>query len=238
MITARHSGKIGDIIYAIPAMKLLKVEKVLIPNITGECNGLRHTLKRLMEVNGFEVGLYPDNTPYGMVAAGYEYPTYDFDDAREQPGKGRIHIVKRYLDTFKLKPKNWTEPWLNSGFEYAHGDFTVVSWTGRHLLNKQTGQESKVDWTKVVESIKGDVYFVGLREEFIMFTEKFKVYPKMRYLDDMLDVAQFIAGAKAVYCNQSAILAIAQGLGKDIYCEFKPGKTNCKLYRDNEHELI
>lgn len=237
MITARHSGKVGDCCYAIPAMKMLGIQVLYLPEQTGECSNLYSSLKRLMGLQGFEVGRYTDNLPYGVLDPAMPVD-YDLDQARNQPLKGLTHIVKRYLDTYRLNLPNWKEPWLIvDDVQPIKGEYVVINFTNRHVLNEQTGVRSQVDWKKVYHSIPEKKYFVGTKEEHKYFCEMFV---PIDYFEtgDMLDVARVVKGAKAVYCNQSAVLAISQGLGKEVHLARKPGKTNCLLYTPNEFELL
>lgn len=160
---------------------------------------------------------------------------YDLDRARLQKAKGIKHIIRWYLEAFNVELPNWKEPWLTID-ETMKGEYSIINYTGRHIVNKQTGQQSKVNWKKVVAGIEGQVYFVGTPSEYKWFADN--IAP-VRYLHtaNTLDLARVIAGAKAVYCNQSCCLALAQGLGVPYYLDVKPGKTNCLLRTEKENIL-
>jgi hypothetical protein len=162
---------------------------------------------------------------------------YDLDRARLQPLKGVVHIVKRYMDAFGINYPNWKEPWLHLPEVESpiEGEYVLVNYTGRHIINEQMKIKSKVDWGRVIESIKKPVYFVGLESEYHTFVEHFPL-PFLK-TDNILQLALLIKGAHSIYCNQSSTLAISQSLGKEYYLDVKPFKTNCLLYTNNEYLL-
>lgn len=232
MITARHSGKRGDAIFSIPTLHALGVNVLYIPENTGECTGLYSSLKSLMEMQGMEVREYTSNLPYNALDTNIPVD-YDMDKARLQPSKGIVHIVKRYLNAFGIKKENWKEPWLNvEGVSKIIGEYVVINFTNRHLMNEQLGIRSKVDWSKVYHSIPEKKYFIGTTEEHQYFCERFARIDRIE-CKDMLEVARVVNGASKVYCNQSAIMALSQSLGKELYGDFKPGKTNCIIGKEH-----
>lgn len=235
-LSARHSGKIGDAVMAIPAMKALGITDLYLPERTGECNSLFSSLKRLMELQGFNVKEYTSGLAYGRLDPRVPV-NFDFDKARNQPKRGVTHLVLRYLNTFNIQLDNWKDPWLIiDNVKPIKEEYVVINYTGRHLMNDYLGIRSRVDWTKVYHSIPDKKYFIGTKEEHTFFCNNF-AYVDWFETTDMLDVARVVNGAAKVYCNQSSVMAIASSLGKEMYCDFKPQKDNCKLFTDNEHEL-
>lgn len=237
--TFRHGGKKGDVIFSLPTIRELGGGIVCLPeNTPDDCNGLYSGMKDLLLLQPYitSVREYPSGYPYMVHAVGFE-TDYDLDLARLQPKKGVIHIVKRYLDAFGVTLPNWKDPWLfvDGVPGPVSGEYVVINYTGRHIYNEQMQMRSKVDWKKVVQSIKEKVFFVGTKEEHRNF-ESFAVIDHLP-TNNMLEVARIVRDAKAVYCNQSSVLAIAQGLGKPYYLDHKPQKTNCLLYTTQEHIL-
>jgi hypothetical protein len=163
----------------------------------------------------------------------------DLDEARKQPGKGVIHIVKRYMDQFKITYPAWKEPWLvvDDKPTGINGRYTLVNFTGRHRNNERM-HNSKVDWKRVMSSIKGNVLFIGLPEEYLRFTVEYNVALPFALTKNMLEVARLIRDCDALYCNQSSALSIAQGLGKTYHLDVKPGKTNCLMCTNREYILL
>lgn len=237
MKTFRHSGKCGDIIFSLPVIRELGGGIVYIPqNTPDECREMYDNMKDLVSLQPgvIEVKEYPSGYAYMQRAQGVHID-YDLDDARLQKHKGLIHIVKRYFDTFSIKYPNWKEPWLVVDDPYK-GDYSIVNYTGRHIVNNQIGIKSRVNWKAVHQSIIGKKYFVGTLQEYQWYHDNIGEIDWLP-TTNALELARVVSGAKAVYCNQSLVLALAQGLGKEYYLDVKPAKTNCLLYTKNEHVL-
>lgn len=245
MKTFRHGGKIGDIIYSLPTIRELGGGILYLPEKTPDgCDSLYSSLKDLLLMQPYikEVREYPSGLPYMELAPGIHID-YDLDRARLQPMKGVIHIVKRYMDAFGVKVNNWQWPWLtvtDKPFQHRFWNieekYCLINYTGRHIKNDCLNITSSVDWSKVLSRVKLPVYFIGLEAEYIAFKNKYGYLPYLK-TDDMLDVALLVDDAQAVYCNQSSVLTIAQGLGKTYYLEPKPMKQNCLLFTQNENIL-
>lgn len=238
MKTFRHSGKCGDIIFSLPTIKALGGGILYIPKNGPEVSGLYDNMKALLKQQPYihEVKEYSSGLAYGQKAEGIHID-HDLDEARKQPDKGIVHIVKRHLDAFSVDSPNWKHPWLR--VEHAFHDsnpYTLFSYTGRHIVNEQTGMRSRVNWKELFNSTEGEKYFVGTPEEHTYFIAHFGSIAYMR-TNNMLELAMVVAGAEKVYCNQSSVLALAQAFGKEYWCDFKPSKMNCRLFTSNEHAL-
>jgi hypothetical protein len=243
--TFRHGGKVGDCIFALPAIRELGGGILYLPEQTPDgCSALYSSLKDLLLQQSYikEVREYPSGLPY-MELAPEIHIDYDLDRARLQPLKGVIHIVKRYMDAFGVNYPNWKEPWLTVGqkpFERTWwnipDEYVLINYTGRHIVNEQLKITSRVNWTEVIKSIKKPVYFVGHENEYHNFVNRFTGLPFLK-TDNLLQLALLIKGAHSIYCNQSSVLALAQSMAKQYYLDVKPHKTNCLLYTNNEHLL-
>jgi hypothetical protein len=245
MKTFKHMGKMGDIIFSLPTIRELGGGILYLPESTPDaCTNLYSGLKDLLlqQPYVYEVREYPSGLAYKERAPGIDIDV-DLDLARNQPMKGVIHIVKRYMDEFGVNYPNWEEPWLTveqKPFETTWwsipDEYCLINYTGRHIINEQMKIKSRVNWSEVVKSIKKPVYFIGLESEYHTFANHFAGIPFLK-TDNLLQVALLIKGAHSIYCNQSSCLAIAQGLGKQYYLDVKPHKTNCVLHTKNEHLL-
>jgi hypothetical protein len=246
--TFRHGGKIGDVIFSLPAIRELGGGILYLPERTPDaCKNLYSSLKDLLLLQPYikEVREYPSGLPY-MELAPDIHIDYDLDRARLQPLKGVVHIVKRYMDAFEINYPGWKEPWLNVEtipFRWSFwqsvkkGPYVLINYTGRHIKNDQMNLTSLLNWKNVIRSIDLPVYFVGLKSEWESFCDLIgQEMPHLR-TTNMLELALLIKGAHSVYCNQSATLALAQSLGKNYYLEPKPMKRNCLLYTQNENIL-
>lgn len=244
MKTFRHSGKAGDIIFSLPTIRELGGGILYIPENTGECTGLYSNMKDLLLLQPYihEVREYPSGLAYKEQAPGIPID-FDLDLARNQPMKGVIHIVKRYMDAFGVNYPGWKEPWLQLDALFdrriwgVEDNYTLINYTGRHITNEQLNITSRVYWGHVVEGIEGPKYFVGTTEEHANFCSKYNVTLPHLQTDNILQLALLIQKAKAVYCNQSCVLALSQSLGKEYYLDVKPQKMNTLLYTQNENIL-
>jgi hypothetical protein len=238
-LIAKHMGKLGDILMALPCIKALGIEILYIPETTAESSALHSNIKDLLQLQPYikEVREYPSGLAYREKAPGIHIDV-DLDDARLQPNKGLIHIVKRYLDAFCVNLPNWKEPWLvvDDVRPPIQGEYTVINYTGRHITNDQLQITSRIDWSRVVASMSNPV-FVGTGSEHIAFCKKFDYVPYL-YTANMLEVARAVKHATAVYCNQSSVLALSQAIGVEYHLEVKPHKRNCLLETKNEYILL
>lgn len=227
--SAAITGGIGDIVYAIPVMRALGVTKLYVKeNYYPDGTSMYTAVKPLLETQGIEVLPTIGGLDFEIYEDGLQFD-YDLDMWRHQRGRGRTHIMFSMLVQFRRFYQGWKLPWLKS-IPVNNGDYSLFFLTWRWREN------SKVDWAKVRESVPPPVYFIGLTEDHQLFENeagRIDWFPTK----DLLEMARLIAGCKALYCNQGVALVLAQALGKEYYCAFKPGKTNTMLYTPNEHNL-
>lgn len=233
--TARHSGKCGDILYSLPAAKALGIEVLYIPETTDQCTGLYSNMCSILLQQSFikEVREYP--------WLGGEYGKYtkdpnihldiDLDRHQEHPARGARNMLMRYADIFKVHVDQ-RQPWLTvEGPRLIEHDYNLIGLTQRNRAN------SCINWKKIYDKIPRPVYFIGSVEEHKEFVEKYGEISRL-YTTDLLTFALYIKHCTALFCNQSAAVVIAQGLGKTYHLEVKPRKTNVLFYTPNEYQLI
>lgn len=241
MRTAAISGGLGDTIYSIRTLHALQVKRLYVKQVALENGGDTYTaLKDLIEMQGIECLPTPWVEGFGNYVPELQFD-YDMDASRTQPRRGNNHIICSFMQQFKTFDARWREPWLNveGGLERAGFKYTVLALTPRWRDN------SKVDWAKVWRSMPKPVFFLGFRADHDDFIERYTNYtwewcedfPSYRHTNTLLEAAQIIKGASAVYCNQNSLLTIAQGLGKEYWLEHKPHRTNTLLGTKNEHIL-
>jgi hypothetical protein len=234
MITAGTSGGCGDIVYAIPVMKKLGVTRVYVKEnwYKPPHYSLYSVMKDLLIMQGFEVlptvgGYDPMQYEPGLQV------DYDIDRFRLMPGRGRVHIMLNMLKYFNLPTNDWNKPWLDV-FGYVSGKppegYRLIHLTPRWR------EGSQVNWSEVLKSIDGPVFFIGFKEEHEEFCQQ---YGSIRYsfTENILHMAKLIRDCKALYCNQSVALTLAQGLGKKYFLAPKRNKTNTFLFTDKENIL-
>ena len=227
--TAAITGGIGDAIFAIPVMRGLGVTRLYVKeNYYEDGTSMYTALKPLLETQGIECLPTKGGLDFEVYEDGLQFD-YDLDMWRHQRGRGRDHIMFSMLIYFKRFHRTWKLPWL-TGIPVSAGKFSLFFLTWRWREN------SKVDWRKVRASVPPPVYFIGLAEDHQLFESEAGPI-EWKPTKDLLEMAQLIAGCRALYTNQSVALVIAQGLGKEYWCAFKPTKTNTMLNTPNEHNL-
>jgi hypothetical protein len=229
---AASTGGVGDIIYGIPIMRRLKVDKIFIKeNFYYPPYGSMYTaLKPLLHTQGIEAFPTKGGLPFN-VYEGISFD-YDLDKFRYHGTRGVMHIIKSMCLACRLAPVDWNVPFIK-GFSCYHGNYFVIH------LTQRWREGSKVKWKNVYDSLRLSgikVFFCGFPEDHEIFCKEYGDI-EFKHTENLLELTYFISGANALYCNQGVALTIAQGLGKEYYCDFKMHKTNTRFYTKNEHNL-
>lgn len=233
------SGGSGDVIISIPVMKRLGITTLYVKEsfYPDGYGSMYSALKPLLELNGFTVLPTKDEGKgFDQFEAGVKYHI-NMDAWRGIPGRGRDYIGHSMAMWFKCGRPDFTRPWLT--IDDVPTGLTGQDYTLWFLSPRW--RQSDVNWAEVYQKVKGYKYFVGFWEDYVEFKRIAVplIHNDFGYIhsDNFLLTARLIRDAKAVYCNQSPILAICQGMGKEYYCAFKNGKTNCYTYTKNEHPI-
>lgn len=228
MKTFKHSGKMGDCIFALAAIQAMGGGILYLPERAPEVPNLYSQMYHLLKAQPYihDVLEYPDCDQYETMPLKVDI---DLDRHRTHRQRGKVNMVQRYFDVFGIKqPVPWK--WLEVNPIVLPEPHTVFALTNRFR------ERSRVNWNRVFNQVEGVKYFVGTSEEHVAFQAK--CGPVQRWhTGDVLEMAEFIAVASALYCNQSLPLALAIALGKPYFCDFKYGRTNCRFYTENEHSL-
>jgi hypothetical protein len=224
------TGGIGDICYAVQIMRSLGIDKLYVKeNYYPKGYGSMYTaVKPLLATQGIECFPTKGGQDFSIYEAALTYD-YDLDAWRAQPNRGRDHILFSMQHHWRVHNRDWKRPWLR-GIPVTKGDYSLVFLTWRWR------EGSQVDWKKVYAWVPRPVYFIGLPEDHELFEREAGRIEWMP-TTDLLEMAKLIAGCRALYCNQGVALVLAQALGKEYFCAFKPAKTNCMMYTPNEHNL-
>ena len=216
-IKVKCSASCGDIVYSLIAVKQLSKKhnaKVTyyIHHNDGHYSKHRSVntyeqLKRLLE--------YQDYISECLPYTGGQLD-YDLDKFRRVPLPfATTPLPWKFLDAVGLERfHGWDAPWLKP--------MQTHFFHGKKVLNVTTRyQNYSVDF-RTLCNVK-DTIFIGLENEH-------KRYPEFEAWvhNDLYDIATTLAGAKALYCNQSVLLTLAQGLGITSYLA-KDNKFNNTL---------
>lgn len=215
------SGGAGDIVYSIPAARLLGITHYAVKeNFYHSPHGsLYSSMLRLLNSQGFEV--IPTTGNYGVgeydPALKYDYKTEDF---LHQPSRGRNHIILSMCNQWQLPMPDISNGWLTGITPIQSYDYLIH-------VTKRWRDRSRVRWANVVKRIRVSVpAFIGHQHEHKDFCNEIGHEIPYLFTEDIYTAAQYIAGCKALYCNQSVMLTIAQGLNVRRFLERKPMKTN------------
>jgi hypothetical protein len=210
-VNFKHSGHLGDIIYAIPTMYALAGEakiNLYLPvnqsiSLDGKyllgINSLNESLvaslkKLLSEQDKFDaVEIYNSDN---------QTIDYDLDLFRQFPldyHKG--NIARWYFNIFAIS-YNLSKPWLNVNPDESMKGKVVIARSSRY-------NAPDIDYSFLQEY--NDLIFVGLPEEYQLMKQ---AIPQLEYkkTDDFLSLARVIAGADFFIGNQSFPFALAEAL--------------------------
>jgi hypothetical protein len=213
--TFLHSGDFGDAIYALPSVRALGGGELYFVSRpwtrTRWDSRLLSTIKPLIDATGYcEVHLHDG-----------EWIDHDFTTFRNGGQKLGRTIAERQ--------SRWAgteislEPWLKAE-ENSLARIVInrgSRWQGFHF-----------PWKELLEAFDTEMVFLGLPQEHAAFEKEFgKVF--FVPTKNLLQVANIIAGAELFLGNQSAALAIANGLGKAVAVEVCSFAPDCFYKRAN-----
>lgn len=131
------------------------------------------------------------------------------------------NYVDLYADVFNItdtevKKQLRTTPWLTvPGTKSIEGKTTIVNRTSRWVPSERNKVYDDLK-DKGVDKVS---VFMGLPEEYEAF-KKFSGWDlDYQPVKNLLEMAQYIAGAERFVGNQSVALSVAIGLGQEFYCE-------------------
>jgi hypothetical protein len=232
-----HSGGAGDIIYALPLVRHLGggILHVKARNAFNTTCDVFKAVKRLLEHQSYVVSVLEHDSGYGL----FEHdPRIRIDINLDLFRRADVWVRKLPLCYFDaagiVPPTNW-QPWLVAEPRTPPGTrrgFAIVNRTLRY-------RDPRLNWKTLLSEIVERhecVCFLGLPEEHAAFEAEVGTIAFLP-TRDLLDAAHVIAAADALYCNQSACLSIAQGLGKAYHLEVAGGQSSCILGGPGERLL-
>jgi ADP-heptose:LPS heptosyltransferase len=225
MPTFKHSGAIGDVIYAMPAIRALGGGKVYMP--TGQPSHFWHhiygdpvpILKRLLE-----------SQPYVTEALPWvdEKVDYNLDEFRKFFSNQNFHealtLCDMHLFALGLEVRERESAWITLDPKpLPDGKDVIICRTSRY-------RSPFFDWRKVREEYADRAVFCGMPGEYQEFLVQVGELPWLP-TEDLLDLARYIAGCSLFIGNQSSPFAIAEGLKVNTLLEVCPDCPNCVFVR-------
>lgn len=224
-----HSGDFGDIIYSLPTIAALGGGMLYVsPQVTPmrvraaptqlSTDSITSLLQHQECVwSTVFTELKPASTDYDLN----QFRRY-YSEHRYERGMSILTMIGRTfgVDVDGRCPWLWipdppipqTKPIVVARSERYHNDF--------------------FPWRRLVDQHGADMLFVGTAKEYDVFSKMFGVIGYMP-TKTLLDLANVIQQSRVFIGNQSAPLAIALGLGKNVIVEQWPGDPNTQLPREN-----
>jgi hypothetical protein len=219
MKTFKHSGDLGDILYSLPAIKLLG-GGVLYLDVTGgedepsckaQCmngktkfNKISYDfVKPLIEAQDYitEVKIYEKN-----VKIDYNLNLFRYKFADPNSRSKTKNLLDLHLDAFNLPTWDPNEAWLKVDRPIILDRKTIVSRSPRMQANYPWFEVNKFNF-------RDKAIFVGLPKEHEIFEYTFDIKIPHHQVKNALELAQVIAGCKGFAANSTFTLAVAIGLG-------------------------
>jgi hypothetical protein len=200
MKTARHSGKMGDIVWSLPAFKALGAEVMCIPrSMSG--------IEPLLSIQPYVKDVWYFNSPD---------TSYDFDLDRFRMHIAGFHnVADSHLAAFGLPPSERDAAWLTVPDPVElPGRPTVIARNLRYHGSDEA-------WYGMRDMLRGKAAFVGSELEYRAFTEVFGELAEYYPTPTVMDLARVIAGSKQFVCSQGLPHCIAEGLKKNVINEYE-----------------
>lgn len=249
-IAYKHSGAFGDLIYSLP-----------IARHTGPGKFYLH-LDQINWIGKHYYGSPPNPFHQGrLTQQDFEY-MQTFMEAQSYITEFKImdqsaeitHNLDKFRPLFVKHPGNYVDiyatafgitdpaeqkilrntPWLTAEPRIIDDRTVVINRTARWTPRVLSPQWNT--WRE--EGVEDNSIFVGLEEEHLAFQKATGWTIPWAQTGSMLELAQIIAASDLFIGNQSQALALAFGLGKDIYCEHRddlPLERNECYFPDREN---
>lgn len=254
MITYRHSGTLGDLIYSLSIVKKMEPGcfMVALNNIE---NCVAQYGYRPDEVDPAHRGRFTTQDFEWLAPLlerqsyiketctwhqGDAEPTVDLDKFRGTLFRGfEGNYVEAYHKAFNLPftMQDYDTPWLEADAERTKP--IVVSRTPRYRDTKA----GDAIWQSMVADadLINNGIFVGTPAEHADFERTMGIVIPYHPVKDFLELANIVAGAELIMANQNFVYSLAMGLGKDTVLEtikIKPlqqnecffPRTNCQYF--------
>lgn len=204
-----HGGKLGDIVFSIPAFRvsMCDVYTLVLSNRPNDLQFVPGVIIPLLESQGIRTRVLSGG---GVRVA---EPSWVDGDRFRVAGRRdltfdrrrRLNGVERHLraigDSGEVSSGGWLSVW-----PHRVGGVCFVR-SGRY---RPVG--NYVDWRALVLASAADNFFMGTVREWEDFQAEFKVsLPYVRTMD-LLDAARILAACDYVVCNQTGLQAVTVGL--------------------------
>lgn len=216
-----HSGDLGDIIYALPAIRAMGGGHLYLYHLKNR-NAHSMSAERAALITPLlsEQPYIQSVTHMDRPPGGKDSPLNDF----RRFLRGRMTLAEGHLVVYGLPTHHLKKAWLT--VEPLAVAPVVLSRSARY-------HNPHFPWDAVVATYAHCAVFVGTREEHGAFVATFGQVPYYE-TPNLKVAAQVIAGAELFIGNQSSPAAIAEGLKQAMILEVYAPSANCNFHRLNK----
>lgn len=210
----RHSGKLGDVVYSLPAIKAMGGGRLLLSVTAGSDFGPSQgeALRPLLELQ-----------PYIESVSFDQGGSCDHNlDAFRYNNPGETNLADCHLQIFGLPSNHRDEQWLI--VDEPNPTWPVL------FARSRFHHGSEAMWPQMYQEHGHRAAFVGTEHEHACFELEVGKIPYQR-TGDLLELARLIAGCELFVGNQSCPYAIAEGLKVRTVQETDPRSPNCIFER-------
>jgi hypothetical protein len=229
MNTFKHSGDLGDIIYALPTIKALGGGVLYLSE------GATRVKMSEVQKNFITPLLVQQDYITGVEMWKGQAVAYDLDHFRNY---WLIHgheygtsLAAWHARAFDLPLSILNEQWLKLPDYHLKSHYSTIIHRSPRYHNEH------FPWRRVIDHYRGSIAFVGLRDEHEKFCHQFSRVPFME-VRDAFEMACWIDQAGRFIGNQSLPAAIAEGLKKTKIIETYIGDPNCIFERPDAQNVF
>ena len=225
MATFKHSGDLGDIIYALPTVRGLGGGTLYLdlnggrgdPFVQQTCpDGHTKLGQRAYDAVRpllLEQPYVADVRPWAGEAV-----DHNLDRFRRQ-AVGGVNLVVAHLREFGLPESVVNDPWLTLRSPPVKPPKPI-------LISRTVRYHSKYRWWALnIRQLAPQSVFIGFEKEHDIFQYTFECQVDFVWAKDALEIAQLLLGAELLVGNSNFTMAIAHGLGtafiQELY-EYSP----------------
>ncbi|MBX3114158.1 MAG: hypothetical protein KF836_06290 [Fimbriimonadaceae bacterium] len=212
--SVRHSGKLGDAVYSLAGVQTFGLSDFYLACGSHISHATGELLLPLL-----------NEQPYIRSAKLWsgEHYEYDLDEFRKL-GLG-YNLADAHLIPLGLRSSCRDNVWLTVSKK--------LSIENRPFVLARSKDYRGIDgfWETIYSEWGSQAIFIGTDHEYADFTHEIGEVPHIR-TENMLQVAELIAGSKLFIGNQSCPLAIAEGLKHPLIQEVCLKNPNCIFFRE------
>jgi ADP-heptose:LPS heptosyltransferase len=217
--TFAHTGDLGDVIASLPIVRALGGGHYVCFNRPKGCReslrGLRYeALEPLLKAQPYIESVRWSDT---VVHPDHDFSTFRHDHIDHE---NLIQWQARHIGVSVSET-----PWIIAN--------PSPKTKGRVLFARsQRYHNPKFPWDKIIQRFK-DPLFIGLPSEYMAFQTKWGKPLESYMAENLLELAELIAGCELLVCNQSCPYWLAAAVGAPVWQETWPDDMNSIVERDN-----